>query len=485
MRIFPRLLVLLCTPLVAAFVPATTTRVLSTTVSGVVHDSVAGKPLAGALVQLVGADSLSRFGQTVVSDWQGQFAFKDVPDGRYTLGFYHPMLDSLGLEPMQRAVSVAGLRAVHADLAIPSAAHLRTIICGPPSPQNSGAVVIGIVRDARDRSPAAGVTVAAEWVEYSLGKGGLIRRAPRRVTTTKESGWFGLCNVPSPGTMTLIASRAADSTDVIEVEVGAGGFLRRELSIGAARTVISGDTVLGAVRRDTAFRTERLALPPRRIHLGNGKLSGTVVAVNSGRPLAGAQVAIANGPQTRANERGEWTLADAPAGTRMLEVRAVGYYPARQTVDVIDGAAPVRVALATFKSVLDTMKVIADYDRFSNYAGFRERSRSGLGRFFTDADLARRQVVVTTDLFRNMQGVFVDSNSDPEQQITMRGVFSERCVPAVYLNGTLMVGIDMAGIDAFVRPKDVVGIEVYSQTQAPPQFQPGLSGCGSLVFWTR
>ncbi len=485
MRISPALLVLLCAPMVPAYMPATA-RVVSTTVSGVVHDSVAGKPLAGALVQLVGADSLSRFGQTVVSDWQGQFAFNDVPDGRYTLGFYHPMLDSLGLEPMLRAVSVAGLRAVHADLAIPSAAHLRTVICGPPSPQNSGAVVIGVVRDARDRSPAAGVTVAAEWVEYSLGKGGLVRRAPRRVTITKESGWFGLCNVPSPGTMTLVASRGADSTDVIEVEVAAGGFLRHELSIGVARTVVSGDTVLrDAVRRDTAFRTERLALPPRRIHLGNGKLSGTVVAVNSGRPLAGAQVAITNGPQTRANERGEWTLADAPAGTRTLEVRAVGYYPARQTVDVIDGAAPVRVALATFKSVLDTMKVIADYDRFSNFAGFRERSRSGLGRFFTGADLAKRQVIVTTDLFRNMQGVFVDSDSDLEQRITMRGVFTERCEPAVYLNGTLMMGMNMSEIDAFVRPKDVVGIEVYSQTQAPPQFQPGLSGCGSLVFWTR
>ena len=154
-------------------------------------------------------------------------------------------------------------------------------------------------------------------------------------------------------------------------------------------------------------------------------------------------------------------------------------------MDVVENATPVRVALATFKSVLDTMKVIADFDRFSNYAGYRERSRSGLGRFFSSTDIVRRQVYVMSDLFRNMQGVYLDGGSDPEQKITMKGIFEERCEPAIFLNGTLMTGMNAAEIDAFVRPKDVVGIEVYSQTQAPPQFQAALGGCGSIVFWLK
>lgn len=486
MRFFPRWLVLLLAPLAVSYVPPVASQSARATVSGMVHDSIAGKPLAGALVQLVAADSTSRFGQTVVSDWQGRYAFNDVPDGRFTLGFFHPMLDSLGLEPMLRAVAVMSGKAVNADLAIPSATKLRSAVCGPASAQNSNAVVVGVVRNAQDRQPVVGVTVAADWVELSLGKGGMARHNVRRVTATRENGWFALCNVPSPGTMTLLASRGADSTDVVEVEVSSSGFLRRELSIGSARTLIIGDTAWPRLSaRKAVSRPDSLALPPRRIHVGNGRLSGTVVAVNGARPLAGAQVTIANGPQTRANERGEWTIVDAPAGTRTLDVRAVGYYPQRHTVDVVEGAAPLRVALATFKSVLDTMKVIANYDRFNNLAGFRERSRSGLGRFFTSLDLARRQIYNTTDLFRNMNGVFVDSDSDLEDVIWMRGDFAERCQPVVFLNGTLMVGMNISEINAFVRPKDIVGVEVYTQSQAPPQFQAALSGCGSLVFWTR
>jgi hypothetical protein len=36
-----------------------------------------------------------------------------------------------------------------------------------------------------------------------------------------------------------------------------------------------------------------------------------------------------------------------------------------------------------------------------------------------------------------------------------------------------------------VRPADIAGIEVYAAGQVPAQFQPGLTGCGSIVFWTK
>ena len=472
MRNSTRLLLLLLTPWTAAPVPDTALRLRRATVAGVVHDSIASKPLVGALVQLVGADNRSRFGQTVVSDSLGHFAFLDVPDGQYTLGFFHAMLDSLGLEPILRAVSVTSERAVRADLAIPSAMRLRVAICGPPSAQNSGAVVIGVVRDASNREPAAGVTVAGEWAELVIGKGTLQRRTPRRVTTTTENGWFALCDVPNPGTMTLIASRGADSTDAIEVAVAGGGFLRRELSLGD----------------------------------GEGVLSGTVVSVKGKRPLAGAQVGMTGGPQVRANERGEWTLQNAPTGTRTLVVRAVGHYPERLSVDVVRGAQPVLVTLATLQSVLDTMKITASRLVDLNLVGFQERRRSGLGRFLTPIDIARRQPVATSELFRALPGVYLEIVTDADtlsslsdrseaatdtlglrrdMKIVMRGMFSNRCIPAVYVNGTLAFDLAAADIDALMRPNDIAGIEIYSATQSPAQFQPGMTRCGSIVFWTK
>ena len=434
---------------------------------GIVHDSIAARPLAGAVVQLVGTDTLTDFGRTIVSDSTGRFGFDNVPAGRYTVGFFHPMLDSLGLEPIARAVAVIGSAAVQSDLAVPSPGRLRSAICGAPSGAGGGAVLIGSVHDALGRASASGVTVIAEWIELTFGTGGMTRRMPRRTSITRENGWFSICNVPGPGLLMLMATRGTDSTAMIEVQVPATGFQRRELYLGPARAVANaGDST-------------------RTMHVGNGRLSGIVQASTDLRPLAAAQVSIVGGPNTRANARGEWTLTDAPPGTRLLEVRAVGYYPERRAVDIIDSMAPMRVALATFKSVLDTMKVSATRTLDMNLVGFQERRRSNMGRYLTPSDIAVRQPFVTSEIFRSVPGVFLDRTMDAEEKVMMRGIFTDRCEPAIYINGQWMNGLTSGDLDGFIRPNDIAGIEVYRAGQVPAQFQPGLGGCGSLIFWTK
>ena len=476
-RLYQLLLVVLF-PMLASTGHAQSSPAVAT-VRGAVYDSIAGQPLAGALVQLVAADTGATYGRTVVSDSLGRFRFVDAPSGRFTLGFYHAVLDSLGLEPLLRTITVANGGAVRADLATPSAARLRTAICGAPTPQNSGAVVMGFIRNAAGRAPASGVTVIAEWLELSFGAGGMNRRTPRRLATTRETGWFAICHVPSPGSVTLMATRGADSTAIIQVEVPTSGFLRRELYLGAAR-VIS----VATPRRDSTAQ-DSTTLPARRLHVGEGRLSGVVLETNTGRPLAGAQVSIADGPQARANARGEWTMTDAPPGTRLLEIRAVGYYPARRAVDVVDSVAPMRVELATFRSVLDTMKISATRTVDMNLVGFQERRRSSVGRFLTPRDIAVRQPFVTSEVFRSVPGLYLDRTMDAEAKVMMRGVFEDRCEPAIYINGQWMNGLTSGDLDGFIRPNDIAGIEVYMAGQVPAQFQPSLGGCGSLVFWTQ
>ncbi len=445
-------------------------------VIGAVHDSVANAPIIGAIVQLVSADTLVPFGRTAVSDRVGRFAFDSVPSGRYVIGFYHPVLDSLALEPMLRAVTVANGETVLANLAVPSPARLRAMFCLGVAGRVAAPLVMGMVLDARTGTPAAGVTVSVEWVEVTLGKGGIRQRAPRRVATTRSDGMYMLCDVPSPGTLMLAASRGADSTDFVDLEVPATGFLRRTLHLGTARTVVV---------RDSAATSDSSRSAVRRQHVGTGKLIGTVTSAVNGQPLVGAQVGIANGPQTRTNARGQWTLSEAPTGTRIVHTRAVGYYPSRQSVDVVAGTPPLSTALVTFKSVMDTMKVIANYDRFANLAGFRERQRSGLGRFLTQDDVARRQPLVTSELLRTVAGVFLDRTMSVDETILMRGTFEDRCVPVIFINTMRMDNLTAVDLDAFIRPSEILGVEVYSATQVPAQFQPGLNGCGSIVFWTK
>lgn len=444
-------------------------------ISGVVYDSIARRPLPGALVQIVAVEGARHFSNSTITDSLGRYRLSNVPGGRFMMGFLHPLLDSLGLEPLLHEVIVEANRPVRSDLAVPSPARMRAAICGAPDDSSRGGAVIGVVRDARDRAPVAGVAVTAEWLELSLGREGMTGQIASQVDTTRDNGWFAVCNVPSPGTLVLSAARGADSTDRVEVDLLNASFARRELYVGVARTVTTGDTV-------------------RRLQrAGDGQLRGVVIAAGSGRPLAGAQVGIADGAWTTANNRGEWSLDAAPTGTRMLQVRAVGYYPQRVTVDVVSGALPVTTALPTMQSVLDTVRVTASrLTRVSR--GFEERRRGGNGRFLTQEDIIRRQPLVTSDLFHTVAGLRVEQASDPidGKRVLMNGMFGDRCSPAIYIDGMYMSDLSANDIDGLVHPDEVAGIEVYTGPWAPAQFTRGMAGigrvgelCGSIVIWTR
>lgn len=444
-------------------------------VTGVVFDSLARAPLPNAAVQLASQPGTPDLGRTVVSDARGRFTFADVPDGAYLIGFLHPFLDSLGVELPPRRITVARGRDVRADLAVPSARQMRTAICGG-SGRSGEAVIAGVVRDARGRAPVAGAQVEAAWLELALVRGGALRNVARLNATTNELGWFALCGVPRPGSVSLRADRGADSTDVIEVQVPAEGFLRRELYLGAMRTV---------VLEDTAVVPDSLAIGRARRRSGEGRLRGTVVFGEAALPLPGAIVRVADGTPVRSNARGEFMITDAPEGTRLLEVRAVGYYPGRLAVDVVDGGAPLQVALSSLRAVLDTVLVTAPYPTDRDRAGFAERRRQGLGRFMTSDEIARRRYWNTSEIFRNWMGIRLERDSEGGTTLLMRGMGGERCAPAIYVNGSWMNGIDTDALDLFIRPESIAGVEVYSGTYVPAQFQPGLYGCGSIVFWTK
>jgi len=474
-----RFFALLPALLLALFAPPARVLPAQVALRGVVYDSLAKAPLKGALVQLVGREPSSTFGQTVVSNALGQFEVLEVPAGSYTLGFYHPLLDSLGMEPIARAVTLGAESQAEANLSIPSVDVLRTAICGRGGLAGLGGFVIGRVRSARDGEPLRGVQVLAEWMEYTIGAGEVERRTPGRIDTTNADGFFALCNVPSPGSIAMLATQGADSTDVIELETGTSGVLRRELYLGEARA--------GTLVIDTSTQGERSSAPVRRQgHVGDGRVSGVVLTKEGTTPLSGAVVRLDNGPQTRTNAQGEFTISDAPTGTRRLEVRAVGHYPERRTVDVIDGAPPVRVAMLELTTVMASVNVTAARNSSRALVEFEARRKSAFGRFLTREDIERRRPVVTSDLFRAVPGVFVDGVRDSDQRVQMRGIFDARCDALIIVNGGVMPGMSAADLDDFAPPRNIIGIEVYQPGTVPAEFQQlsANTSCGVIVVWT-
>ena len=461
---------------VCAQVPIGSPARRATSVSGIVTDSLAHTPLADAVIQLVRADSLAARPLTATSDSLGHYRIASVPAGRYLIGFLHPMLDSLGLEPRLREVFVDDGIPLRADLAIPSAVALRIAFCGAASASASDAAVIGFVRRANDLSAVDSAHVLARWLELTIGSGGLTRTTVRREFLTLDTGWFVLCHLPNAATVTLIASHGTDSTEALDVEVPANGFLRRALYFGAARAAVSTGAPAAA---------DSNAQPGVRVLTGDGVLSGRVVTADGGNPLSGARVGIRSGPQTRSDERGQWKLTGVPTGTRTLEVRAVAHYPVVQPVDVVQDAAPIRIAMATLKSVLDTVRVSAVRGGNRVLADFLQRKKSsGTGKFITSEDIAARNPVYTSDVFRTVLGVYIDHDQNGEDVITMRGNATGHCQPGVYINGMSMRNVSSSDLNGLVRPNDVIGIEVYTAAGAPPQFSQQ-NGCGSIVFWTR
>lgn len=418
-------------------------------VGGIVYDSLRGAPLPGAWVQLRAADDAGTFGLTVRSDSLGQFVFREVPSGRYAIGFHHPKLDSLGLAPVAQTLTIAAPDSVGAYLAVPSPSRIRSAVCGAG---RNGSVLMGHVRDPLTGQPVEGATVSGEWLEYSLSKTGLAKRSPRRTVTTQADGWFAICGVPSPGIVAVRAGVGGDSTDLVEAQMTEEGFMRRELFVGGGTT-----TLRGVVRR-----------------------------ADSQRPLADAEVRFVNGPSTRTNDRGEWVLPDAPVGTRLVDVRAVGYFPARQTLDIRSDMESLTTDLNTLKSVLDTVKTVALYPRYTLAEDIKDRARSTSGIFMTFNDPMLKNSMTVSDALRMTRGVFVERDlNGPGNTLFLRGAISSRCSPLYVVNGFPIPGFTVQDLDSFYGPSNIFAIEVYHAGTVPAQFQLGMQECGSIVVWTR
>jgi hypothetical protein len=137
------------------------------------------------------------------------------------------------------------------------------------------------------------------------------------------------------------------------------------------------------------------------------------------------------------------------------------------------------------QAVLDTVRIVAERSADRHRSGFWQRKQTGMGTYFTAADIVRHQPVTTSDILRIAHGVFVERSTDGDTMLSMSGMFTERCAPAVYIDDHRFQNFTADDVDEYVKPNRIMGIEVYTRGATPPQFEPGLSGCGAIVIWTK
>ena len=437
------------------------------TVEGVVYDSLSSAPLIGATVQLVTADSGRTGGYSATTDSAGRFAMRAVRPGSYIAGFFHPSVDSLEIEaPLRRVVIGPRERSAWVELALPSSEKLMSAYCGARQPGDSSGALVGWVRDANTGAAVPEARVVLTWRELVLDGAGL-RVGHRRVPAkARASGFYAVCGVPGGAPLDIDADAPGRRSGVVDVSVPPRGVRRLDLSIADTASAVQ-----------TAGPAEG-----QKVLRGTASVTGSVRDA-AGHPVARANVSVrGTGATGSTSETGAFALSNLPAGTRALEVRAIGYEPVSQAVQLASGrGTTARVTMSKRAEVLAPVTVVGKPSRRArDVTGFLERKQNGMGHYITQEDIEKRAAINTTDALRMVPGLSVRPNGFGYAIVGRGG-----CTPTVVLDG-MPIQEGATELDNIVRPQDVLGIEVYSGgATVPSQFLSMANGCGVVAIWTR
>ena len=203
-----------------------------TVLSGFVLDSMTNLPLAGATI-LISGTTLS-----AVSDAGGRFHFEldTLPPGTYVVGFFHPSLDSMGITPPSRPVTIARGTSTFLELAVPSARTIVAAVCPDSTRANGGGLIMGTVHDAVTDAPLANARVVAMWTGVNVGADAVLK-VPRAASfVTGRDGVYRLCGIPAGTRVALQARVGKQQTGWVEMQITAGGIESRNFLVGIRDT---------------------------------------------------------------------------------------------------------------------------------------------------------------------------------------------------------------------------------------------------------
>lgn len=477
------LLLVLAAP--AGVLPAQTTK--PARLHGTVFDSTRVAPLANVIVEAVASDDPARMWRTI-TDSKGAFRFDSLPASPMLVVASHPRLDSLGVRQLSRGVELRGGNATRLRLMVPSTRTLVRGICGSESEGERSGYMRGVLRDAERPELTVQGEVQLRWLELSIGKGGLTRQVATIVARTDAEGRFTACGVPAEGTLEVRASGRGDSTGVLEFMVPTDGILLRDLHVGkslSAKVSVreeSTDPIAAAFARDSASDTTTYVATLRR-----GSTSLRVLTQRAdGAPVPDARVTVwGTGAEQRTSTAGRATLSQLPTGSYTVEVRALGFAPMRQTVDLFPGdSGTLRLTLDKLQ-LLDPVRVAESRltpteRRLRQFEDNRRMLASG--RFITPEMIERSQPMRIADLFRTIPGTRIVPGMFGDIVVMRSPTMRGWCTPELWVDGVRLMN-DMA-LDVLVSVQDLLAMEVYNGGALAPAQYSGLSGCGAILLYT-
>lgn len=415
-------------------------------VRGVVFDSLRGRPLRNAFVTVAGA------GRSFTTDAQGRFHFDAVPVGKQTFVAQHPLLDSIGLSGLTTATTVSDA-SDEIRIASPSFATMWGLACKGRAPKDSG-IVFGTVRDAARGLPVANATIEVSWSALTLVRLRGVRQLRWHISTeTNERGDFAACGIPTESGIRIRAALDSSATDDLDLAPVTARVQRRDVFIGPTNP------------RDSTAR---------------GSIRG-VVTTAAGVPWSDARIAVVGLDESRTDAEGRFMIRGVPAGTRQMEIFAIGATPALTIADVFPNAiVDVTVQLEKVP-MLSGMRTSATRGVRIAASEFVERRKTGLGYVRDSTDIARYDQFL--NVFRDVPSLTTRYEGGV-LSITAPDGKGGACAPSVMIDGAAAAFGHL--IDLY--PNEVAAVEVYARaTQIPLRFQkPGARAqCGMILVWTK
>jgi hypothetical protein len=175
---------------------------------------------------------------------------------------------------------------------------------------------------------------------------------------------------------------------------------------------------------------------------------------------------------------GRFFLRELPAGTQTVDVRLIGYSPARRTVQ-LSPRDTARVDIALQRVVLlREVRVDARSGMGRDRAEFESRRRLGLGHYRSDSALQRLPTI--RSVFYSMPSLRVEGRGAFDFILlvqTPRGW----CSPLLFIDG---FPSDYRMLASY-NPEELVAVEVYPRAASlPGRYTNPRSNCGSVLVWT-
>ena len=444
-------------------------------IEGTVTDSVRARPLAGVRVLAVNAGSPADARGAATTDSAGRYRIEALPAGRYMVGFESPLLDSLEIALPGRAGEVTPGGTATVNLAVPSAAKLRSAVCsGAALPKETGAVY-GRVVSAETENPLPGTVVALAWWELTVDRTTL--RSDSRLRTASDStdagGWYRVCGVPTGTWLSLQLQHDGRAGSVIRTIIGD--------TLGIAIRHLSFSTSGSRADADSGSESPRGGDTPLS---GTAKLGGVIRGIGD-TPLASAEVRVRGTEAVGYTDAsGRYSLGGLPAGTQVMDVRHIGYVAAETSVELRSGAVVTSDVRLQRIVNLDSIRVVARRSRYVEFDKAYNKKSLG-GYFLGPEDLEQMRVAMTSDIVWRIPGFRVVGNGPDAIVVGRNGGSLNQCRANVVVNGAPNQPIND------VNPFNVGAIAAYSgggsfgDVSEYDTGSPRGGYCGLILIWTK